>query len=242
MFTLFLPGYGRVPCVKMRIRMKATALAIVAALTLCAASTAHAAVVTLTESFFGSGDTRPNGNVYDGVEISLSATYNTDEVQGDGSGGFMVASPISEDLTFGGTRYAITADPYVELEGPNAFSDSYDLYIGEEPTGYEDFYGSIGPTTSSGFTLTSAQNVLTSGSFFYEADAVPGYDIQTGEPFYTGIDNDHLSTPVTITETVAAAPEPSTWALMLAGIGGVGLRLRRARKSVGFGLEGPAAA
>ena len=34
--------------------------------------------------------------------------------------------------------------------------------------------------------------------------------------------------------SVSAAPEPSTWALMIAGIGGIGLMLRRARKTMGF--------
>ena len=33
---------------------------------------------------------------------------------------------------------------------------------------------------------------------------------------------------------VSAAPEPSTWLLMSAGIGGIGLMLRRAKKTMGF--------
>ena len=33
---------------------------------------------------------------------------------------------------------------------------------------------------------------------------------------------------------VSAAPEPSTWFLMFAGIGGIGLMLRRAKKTIGF--------
>ena len=33
---------------------------------------------------------------------------------------------------------------------------------------------------------------------------------------------------------ISAAPEPSTWLLMFAGIGGIGLMLRRARKTMGF--------
>ena len=36
---------------------------------------------------------------------------------------------------------------------------------------------------------------------------------------------------------VSAAPEPSTWLLMLAGIGGIGLMMRRARKALGFRFE-----
>jgi uncharacterized protein YaiE (UPF0345 family) len=42
--------------------------------------------------------------------------------------------------------------------------------------------------------------------------------------------------------TVSAVPEPSTWLLMIAGIGGIGLMLRRAKKSVGFGFRDVSAA
>ncbi len=36
---------------------------------------------------------------------------------------------------------------------------------------------------------------------------------------------------------VSAAPEPSAWLLMMAGIGGIGLRLRRVKKGIGSGLS-----
>ena len=43
-------------------------------------------------------------------------------------------------------------------------------------------------------------------------------------------------TPLT---AVSAAPEPSAWMLMLAGVGGVGLKLRRRKIGVGSRLEAP---
>ena len=36
---------------------------------------------------------------------------------------------------------------------------------------------------------------------------------------------------------VSAAPEPSTWSLMIVGLGGVGLMLRRAKKTMSAGLK-----
>ena len=39
------------------------------------------------------------------------------------------------------------------------------------------------------------------------------------------------------TLTVSAVPEPSTWLLMFAGIGGIGLMLRRARRTMRFRFE-----
>ncbi len=40
----------------------------------------------------------------------------------------------------------------------------------------------------------------------------------------------------------SAAPEPSTWLLMFAGIGGMGLMLRQAKRKIGFGTKGASAA
>ena len=39
---------------------------------------------------------------------------------------------------------------------------------------------------------------------------------------------------VTDISAVSAAPEPSTWLLMFAGSGGIGLMMRRAKKTMGF--------
>jgi hypothetical protein len=52
---------------------------------------------------------------------------------------------------------------------------------------------------------------------------------------FVGLDNVSLS-------AISAVPEPSTWLLMIAGIGGIGLMLRRAKKSVGFGFRDVSAA
>jgi hypothetical protein len=52
---------------------------------------------------------------------------------------------------------------------------------------------------------------------------------------FVGLDNVSLS-------VISAVPEPSTWLLMIAGIGGLGLMLRRANKSVGFGFSDVSAA
>jgi hypothetical protein len=41
---------------------------------------------------------------------------------------------------------------------------------------------------------------------------------------------------------VSAAPEPSTWLLMIAGVSGVGLMLRRAKRALGLGLAVASAA
>ena len=47
-------------------------------------------------------------------------------------------------------------------------------------------------------------------------------------------DGDGLVTTFSTSTAVSAAPEPSTWLLMFAGIGGIGLMMRRAKKTMGF--------
>ena len=46
----------------------------------------------------------------------------------------------------------------------------------------------------------------------------------------------------TVAFTVSAAPEPSTWLLMFAGIGGIGLMMRRAKTTMGFRFKDASAA
>ena len=43
----------------------------------------------------------------------------------------------------------------------------------------------------------------------------------------------------TFATAVSAAPEPSTWLLMFPGIGGIGLMLRRAKKTTAFQFRSP---
>jgi PEP-CTERM motif len=61
---------------------------------------------------------------------------------------------------------------------------------------------------------------------------------QLGTPFFGSLGGDFQITPAGI----SAAPEPSAWLLMIAGIGGVGLMLRRARESRGLPLKDALAA
>jgi hypothetical protein len=54
-----------------------------------------------------------------------------------------------------------------------------------------------------------------------------------GNEFY-GIDNVSVTG---VTSTISAAPEPSTWLLMIAGIAGIGLMLRQAKSKIGSRLN-----
>ena len=85
----------------------------------------------------------------------------------------------------------------------------------------------------------------TATSDFAAYYTTPTYTSETSQQFFNG---DNLlfhaaagetavgddGTSIAITSAVSAAPEPSTWLLMIAAIGGVGLMLRRAKKTMGF--------
>ncbi len=67
---------------------------------------------------------------------------------------------------------------------------------------------------------------------FIGADMAPAFAIQSTN--LMGIDTPDTGTFTVAAAPVSAAPEPSTWLLMFAGIGGIGLMLRRAKKTMDF--------
>jgi hypothetical protein len=67
--------------------------------------------------------------------------------------------------------------------------------------------------------FTSAANVAVTGGYSWVNNSISGVTLTPGETYVAFL-------------TVAAAPEPSTWAMMLAGFAGLGFAgLRRARKA-----------
>ena len=71
----------------------------------------------------------------------------------------------------------------------------------------------------------------------FTGSGLPGslnkFQIAQGQPFHGGNDASGVLAPTVVTEhVISAAPEPSTWLLMMAGIGGIGLTLRRRRPSI----------
>ena len=82
-------------------------------------------------------------------------------------------------------------------------------------------------------TPASTAFSLVSTNFTYEGFSpeamftVAGTNPQTSVDFNSAVDSFQIA-------TVSAVPEPSTWLLMIAGIGGIGLIMRRARKTMGF--------
>ena len=104
------------------------------------------------------------------------------------------------------------------------------------------------------FTANTDRQVYVDGSLV--GSSAPGGHSDSGNPFYIGQSNvfggryfdgsiadvafyntDLIYDSASAISSVSAAPEPSTWLLMIAGIGGIGLMLRQARRKTGFRLK-----
>ena len=133
----------------------------------------------------------------------------------------------------------------------NASSPQYDFLFGRF-LGFSDFYSiqANGDATvafpDNGVYQSPGAEVATNGfggAVYTDGDYQLAFDI--GSTAYTGLATvtNHGTEITSISYTpvagaVSAAPEPSTWLLMLAGLGGIGLMLRRARTSKGFAFAG----
>lgn len=129
----------------------------------------------------------------------------------------------------------ITAD-FGATESGGAFDDSFTFTIPQFGTGS----GSLSTSFASSALDVGITDVKINGTSYTVADlASPGvsgipitaYSLNTIEV----IGNGKGTYDGTATFAASAAPEPAIWALMIAGMGGMGLMLRRAKKTLGFG-------
>ena len=111
-----------------------------------------------------------------------------------------------------------------------AFSESYagvnNSYILIDQTA-----GTVVSQLNSHGNLSGDTSVsLAAGNYILGASTEVGdFDYQSGVGSSSGSHNEEFNFNIT-----SAAPEPSTWLLMFAGIGGIGLMLRRAKETMGF--------
>ena len=138
--------------------------------------------------------------------------------------------------------------------------DLNDIHVGQTFTLDTVLEGSAGEhlTSQSGGFIDDSSNLLYDGVAFgpneradlstdpvfliatFTAESAGLADVLTD--FSQGVITTNKSSYKPLSETlsfnvlpaVSAAPEPSTWLLMFAGIGGIGLMLRRAKKTMSF--------
>ncbi|MHB8284791.1 MAG: PEP-CTERM sorting domain-containing protein [Caulobacteraceae bacterium] len=155
-----------------------------------------------------------------------------------GGSAFGASAPVSATITINGHTETITG-AYSDLArtGYNA------------ATGRDEIYDSAQDYTSTATGMTN--NSISGGVYATKSALIPdhydGYnlavdntsvfDLASAFSFHTTTfsGSDVVDTYGTLQAT-SAAPEPSTWLLMIAGIGGIGLIFRQAKRKHGFTL------
>jgi hypothetical protein len=123
----------------------------------------------------------------------------------------------------------ITAStPGAEIAGDGTF--------GYRSNGGDDFFGFDDIVSSDVLFALGPKSPAVGGNVIFGI-----YDVGAGnyDSGFFGFSSNNTrfyeyNTPATFSGTISAAPEPSTWLLMLAGIGGVGLMMRRVKKTAGL--------
>jgi hypothetical protein len=178
------------------------------------------------------------------------------------SAGFMSASTYLTTLDFNstppgyyGTPGALTQDGLTIRVNDNMFIQNTDAYgtgafltaQGATPTVIDYTFShplsALGFLYETGLDFTLTENGLSvafSGTNYPQtgyAGIVSSIKFRTAEIVTTaaGIDLDNISFGEAA--AVSSAPEPSTWAIMIVGIGGIGMMLRRREKRMGFRLK-----
>ena len=116
-----------------------------------------------------------------------------------------------QDLTLGQSAYS-DASRNAAYDGSNDTEGHNHIYS-------ETYAGGV----IDGVTIPRATYVA------FEDEAFPDSDFNYNDDSFVFTN--------TASQAVSAAPEPSTWLLMIAGIGGIGLMLRQAKKTLGFRLR-----
>ncbi len=123
-------------------------------------------------------------------------------------------------LDFGKVKAGSSLDFYINVK---------DFFVNDNPTYYTEASLNPGGTNQVYSTAYSGGAGIPPGTYLGFEDLNPN---NMGErPDFNYADTQFVVTNVAT--SVSAAPEPSTWLLMFAGIGGIGLMMRRAKKTMG---------
>lgn len=152
-----------------------------------------------------------------------------------------------QPTALGQYRLTITTDQAANLRISTYYEEHWDIFRAPAPRphsefieGHSDpFYGTasiFGTTLTIDFLLPEPTIEYFLAGAQYESRGIPAGTELYREAWYHRADftfrvrNDDNLTPFNYTITVAAIPEPSTWAIMIVGFGMAGTGLRQARR------------
>lgn len=150
-------------------------------------------------------------------QFTFNFTTTTPLIGGPGTGSGTITTDGMTIDSRGFTAQMITA-----ITG--SFNGSMITGLGSL-TGANNLYYLTGPSfvdgSGLGFTTAAGTNV----NLFFQSSGAGSYRINTTGPFTSSF------VTASSSAVVAAVPEPTTWAMMLIGFGGIGYSMRRRRKS-----------
>ncbi len=163
-----------------------------------------------------------------------TVTSTSDMTLGGSSTG--LSAPISAAITINGHTEIISGATYgIARTGYNSSTGRDEIYDAATSSSYTQS-GITTNSISSGIYST-ASNIIPNHYDGYNitVDNKTVFDLASSFMFYTANYNGVASVNTYgALHALSAAPEPSTWLLMLAGVGGIGLAFRQAKKRHGF--------
>ena len=197
---------------------------------------------TLNASSYGNGTTTGPGFFIDAQAQAFedaSATFDSPASGTIDFSGMVSNSVFTTDGEAQGQDDGEYYNYVFDVTSPSSFHLSYDF--AESYAGVNNSYILIDQTAgtvvsqlnSHGNISGDADVALAAGNYILGASTEVGdFAYQSGIGSSSGSHNEDFTFDI-----ASAAPEPSTWALMIAGLGGIGLMLRRAKKTMGFRLK-----
>jgi hypothetical protein len=137
-------------------------------------------------------------------------------------------SPVSAVLTINGHSYTLSS------------SNAQGKAVEAADNGSSEVFGQVTENEMSAYdqpVASMSQEIRNGVSYAGYPDRFESYDIRAGGNNYVSGDFEYSGSEGTESfelNIASATPEPSTWALLMLGIGGIGLMLRRAKRTPGF--------
>lgn len=219
--------------------MKQTTLALGFSIAALVASPAAADIVMVSASsiqgdnvLFNMGvqtDTTVFGHTQAGTDVAFTGTSNAGTTIRANGGQARIEGALDTSTPNPNDTFTLDSLSF-DLVGGNTFNNlEFNLFGGDATAATFTILDNQGETT------VFSGNALGNGSNFFGFQGINGQSISNVSISFTGGGVGDVRQIRLDEVTAGAVPEPASWALMIAGFGGVGMILRRSRRQGAVG-------